>query len=125
MRRFIRATFVIVSAAAVLTATGLTALAQSGSRTPPAKPSTKAIPPAETTQRAPQQLPVAMEGYCPVCILELKKWVEGTADHTVVYDGRTYRFPGEKQVKMFLANPEKYKALAPIEKPPAKGSGSR
>ena len=51
---------------------------------------------------------VALEGYCPVCIIEMKKWVRGNPQHQVKYDGKAYYFPGEQQKKMFLANPAKY-----------------
>ena len=51
---------------------------------------------------------LAMEGYCPVCIIEMQKWVRGKHDHQTTYDGKTYYFPSEKQKKMFLADPAKY-----------------
>ena len=51
---------------------------------------------------------VALEGYCPVCVVEMKKWVRGTSEHTVNYDGKTYAFPGAQQKQMFLADPAKY-----------------
>ena len=51
---------------------------------------------------------VGLDGYCPVCVVEMKQWMKGSPDHQVVYDGRTYCFPGPKQKKMFLSNPLKY-----------------
>lgn len=51
---------------------------------------------------------VALEGYCPVCIIQMKKWVRGSSEHQVAYDGKTYYFPGEKPKQMFLADPAKY-----------------
>ncbi len=55
-----------------------------------------------------KQSNVALEGYCPVCIVEMKKWVRGNPKHQATYDGKTYHFPGDKQKKMFLADPAKY-----------------
>jgi YHS domain-containing protein len=50
----------------------------------------------------------ALDGYCPVCIIEMKKWVRGNPNHKAEYDGKTYYFPGEKQKEVFLADPAKY-----------------
>ncbi len=55
-----------------------------------------------------KQSSLALGGYCPVCVIEMKKWVRGNPEHQVTYDGKTYRFPGEKQKQTFLANPNKY-----------------
>ena len=51
---------------------------------------------------------IGLDGYCPVCIVEAKKWEKGSPDHSTVYDGITYRFPNEAIKKAFLANPAKY-----------------
>ena len=59
----------------------------------------------DTTKKEPR---VGLAGYCPVCIIEAKKWMKGSPDHEVTYDGVTYRFPGVDQKKMFEANPAKY-----------------
>lgn len=95
--------------------------AQSGSKSKPAVP--QFAPPAPQMQPAtvPQQQPVAgshsraavaprlaMNGYCPVCIIEKKKWVRSNQQHQATYDGRIYYFPEEKQKNMFLADPAKY-----------------
>lgn len=77
------------------------AWAQSGSKTRSNRSSSGAA-----TRSA--QGSVALEGYCPVCIIEMKKWVPGKSDHQSTYDGKTYYFPSEKQKEMFLADPAKY-----------------
>ncbi|MEM7476832.1 MAG: hypothetical protein AAF483_17755 [Planctomycetota bacterium] len=51
---------------------------------------------------------IAMDGYCPVCILEMKKWVKGNARFFVDVDNKRYLFPEEKQRQMFLSNVAKY-----------------
>ncbi len=51
---------------------------------------------------------MALEGHCPVCMIEAKKWVAGDPRHQVVYDGKTYQFPSEKHKQMFQANPANY-----------------
>ncbi len=51
---------------------------------------------------------VALDGYCPVCKVEMGKDVKGKADFAVDYNGKRYLFPGKKQLDMFLAHPTKY-----------------
>ncbi len=99
MRRNLTANLAILFFAVVLTACSGRTWAQSGSRTPPPR----RLPPS-----AQKEVPVGLAGYCPVCIIELRKWVKGSSSHQVVYDGHLYLFPGEKQKKMFVANPVKY-----------------
>ena len=63
-------------------------------------------------QTAPKSKPaksnLALEGYCPVCIIAMKKWVRGKSEHQTTYDGKTYYFPSEKQKEMFVADPAKF-----------------
>lgn len=53
-------------------------------------------------------MPVALDGYCPVCILDSEKWVKGDPKFSVVLDGKKYLFPGEEQKKTFLKRTTKY-----------------
>jgi len=94
------ATFAIV---AVLATSNVAVYAQSGSRgRMRAAPGSNARRPSQNHQA------LALSGYCPVCIIEMKKWVKGDPNIHVNYDGHDYAFPGEKQRQMFLANPVKY-----------------
>lgn len=79
-----------------------TAPAQSGTRTKP--PSGGATGSDTKTQTSS----VGLKGYCPVCIIEMKKWMRGDTQFSVQQDGKIYRFPGEDQRQMFLKNPAKY-----------------
>ncbi|MEX2139446.1 MAG: hypothetical protein WD894_09305 [Pirellulales bacterium] len=51
---------------------------------------------------------LGLAGHCSVCLNEMKQWVKGDANHSVVYDGREYRFPSAKELKMFQERPDKY-----------------
>ena len=51
---------------------------------------------------------VGLQGYCPVCIIKMKKWVKGNPNIQATYDGKTYYFPGEEQKQMFLASPTQF-----------------
>ena len=57
---------------------------------------------------ANDQAQVGLQGYCPVCVVNLRKWVMGDPNHAVTYDGKTYFFPGDGPKKEFLRNPAKY-----------------
>ncbi len=96
----------------------------------PSGSSHRSSPPAGSTQRAPtgstqrapagsnqregsgprghQSAKVAMEGYCPVCIIDLRKWIKGKPEYATTYDGKTYLFPSQEVKDKFLANPVKY-----------------
>ena len=48
---------------------------------------------------------VALDGYCPVCIVKADKLVKGDPAYSSVYDGKKYLFPSAEQQAMFDANP--------------------
>ena len=103
---------VVVVVGLLMSTAALEVFSQSATRgnsKPPAaaaQGSAQKTQPGSDTRAMPSHL--AMEGYCPVCIMEMKKWVMGKPEINASYQGRTYYFPGEKQKKMFEANPAKY-----------------
>lgn len=108
-RMFLPRTITGFAVIGLVAAVSLPALAQSGSRTyPPRGSGSRSSPPAGSGQRAEQQAPLALEGYCPVSILDMQKWVKGDPARRAVYDGRTYLFANAKGKQMFDANPAKY-----------------
>lgn len=68
----------------------------------------KAAPRAMNHSAMQSKASAAVDGYCPVCVMEMKKWVKGNSQFSVTHDGKTYLFPGEDQRQMFLKNPAKY-----------------
>ena len=54
------------------------------------------------------QFQQGMEGYCPVCLKDMKKWVLGNPAYQAVYDGHVYSFMSDAQKKIFTANPLRY-----------------
>lgn len=52
--------------------------------------------------------PLALEGYCPVELVEKHRWVLGTHPWGVIHRGRTYMCAGPEEQKKFLANPDRY-----------------
>lgn len=57
---------------------------------------------------SPSEPPTAIEGACPVCLVEMGSMVAGKAEISSEYDGKTYRFPSIEQKKLFDANPTRY-----------------
>ncbi len=130
MRKTSHAILIALSAVGLVAAGAATTWAQSGSRTAPppsvhrqaparanppvAEGSGRAAPAAQpagatgSATRTAQKPTVALEGYCPVCLINLHKWIKGNPLYQVTYDGHVYRFPGEKQKQAFVANPTKY-----------------
>ncbi len=116
MRQVVKPVLAVLSTLGLLVATSLPASAQSGSRSYPANRSTgKASPsqrsqqpPAESIQRAQSQTPVALEGYCPVSLWTVNKWVKGNPSIRTAFDGHAYHFANQQGKKMFLADPARY-----------------
>lgn len=51
---------------------------------------------------------IAVHGYDPVAYFTVGKPVQGSAEHSVVHGGATYRFANADNMKAFQANPAKY-----------------
>jgi len=51
------------------------------------------------------EVPIALDGFCPVCMHKMQKWMKGNPEFQAVYDGRTYQFPGKQEKDAFLADP--------------------
>jgi YHS domain-containing protein/thiol-disulfide isomerase/thioredoxin len=52
--------------------------------------------------------PLALDGFCPVTLVEQARWQVGDRRWGVIHRGRTYLFTGPEQQKKFLANPDRY-----------------
>ena len=68
---------------------------------PPAEKASEEIEPQQT-------MPLGLEGYCPVALLESGNWVEGQARWGARHRGRTYLFSGLEQQQIFLTDPDRY-----------------
>jgi len=51
---------------------------------------------------------LAMDGYCPVSLLEQDQWAEGNPQFGVIHLGQLYLFVDQAAVTKFLADPEPY-----------------
>lgn len=84
-------------------------------KTPDKVPATVATaePTPVTAARPPEMdpygsMPLGLEGYCPVTVLEKGTWVEGRPQWGARHRGRTYLFAGQSEQQNFLANPDRY-----------------
>ena len=76
------------------------AMAQSGAR--------NSAGTAGSSNAGTSQVEIGLEGFCPVCIIEMKEWVKGNPQHAVVADGKRYLFPSNKEKEMFNKDLVKY-----------------
>lgn len=53
-------------------------------------------------------MPLGLEGYCPVTLMDKSAWAEGRPQWGVRHRGRTYLFAGQPEQQAFLANPDRY-----------------
>ncbi len=60
---------------------------------------------ASHSVKAMKSSTIGLDGNCPVCLIKMDKVVKGDPKFSSTYDGVTYFFPGEKQKKMFDADP--------------------
>ncbi len=75
-------------------------------RTPQASYAQQPAPAGQPTESEP--MPLGLEGYCPVTLVESGGWVEGQAGWGARHRGRTYLFRGLEQQQAFLADPDRY-----------------
>lgn len=80
--------------------------------TPPPTPApataVAAMPRPAAVPDASESMPLGLEGYCPVSLVDKGTWVEGRAQWGARHRGRTYLFAGAEQQQAFLAAPDRY-----------------
>jgi len=64
--------------------------------------------PPGTAEAASPGASLALEGYCPVELIEREKWVTGKPYWKINHQGRIFQFAGSTQRERFLANPLRY-----------------
>jgi protein disulfide-isomerase len=95
---------------AVATAPSLVAPAVSGPTAAAASVTTAATstPQAQEIAVPAGAPPLAFDGFCPVSLKTLNRWVAGDQQYGAVHRGRTYLFAGAQQRDQFLADPDSY-----------------
>jgi thioredoxin-related protein/YHS domain-containing protein len=69
---------------------------------------TKAAPPTATITLPPNLPPLALDGYCPVSLVTMTKWVKGDPRWGVFHRGRTYLLATQADLQRFQADPDRY-----------------
>lgn len=65
-------------------------------------------PSTSAPQLPPGCPPAALDGNCPVTLMERRQWAVGNRAWGAVHRGRTYLFVGPDEKEKFLANPDLY-----------------
>jgi protein disulfide-isomerase len=90
---------------------------QAGTETPSASANqtaeSAAVPQSTPTASStpspnPNKREVAIEGFCPVSVVDRGKWVEGKTEWSVLHLGKLYRFADKQAMDAFLADPIPY-----------------
>lgn len=83
-------------------------LTQEQPRMAAAPPAVPAVPVVSAAPAAPAGMPMGMEGYCPVTLMEQGAWVAGNVQYGARHRGRTYLFAGPAEQQAFFAAPDRY-----------------
>jgi thiol-disulfide isomerase/thioredoxin/YHS domain-containing protein len=80
-----------------------------GAQSRPSTMSASQPPASEPVVSQPvQNPPVALDGFCPVRLVEGRQWVYGDRRWGVIHRGRTYLFSGPDEQARFFADPDRY-----------------
>lgn len=63
------------------------------------------------SQLPPGSPPLALEGYCPVTVIDKMVWTKGNPLYGAIHLNRTYLFPSAEMQQKFLANPDRYSPI--------------
>ncbi|MDR1478046.1 MAG: DUF255 domain-containing protein [Planctomycetaceae bacterium] len=58
------------------------------------------------------EVPLAIEGYCPVVLCKKEEWVPGNPAYYAMYRGQVYRFSNMEAMEEFLKSPLKFAPVA-------------
>lgn len=71
-------------------------------------PPLTAAAPTPAIPANPTPMSMAMEGYCPVTLVERGAWVAGNVQYGARHRGRTYLFAGPAEQQAFFVAPDRY-----------------
>ena len=84
--------------------------------TPPLVPTVPSISAIIAEEPAPPKMmvevPLALEGFCPVTLCKEERWVAGNPMYCTMYQGHIFRFASEETLATFARNPANYIPVA-------------
>ncbi len=84
----------------------------SGSRTaPPGGTTGSPAIAVDQTRPSKASASVALSGYSPVSILDARKWVKGSPEQSLIFDGHRYLFASPAEKQKFQSDPARYVPL--------------
>ncbi|MDR2641752.1 MAG: DUF255 domain-containing protein [Planctomycetaceae bacterium] len=66
----------------------------------------------ETSGHLMVEVPLAIEGYCPVVLCKKEEWIPGNPAYYAMYRGQVYRFSSQEAMAEFLKTPLKFAPVA-------------
>ena len=92
--------------------------AMNGLQNPPQTPNNPApaMPVVMTNEPAPPkatvEVPLALEGFCPVTLCAEERWISGNPAYCTMYQGHIFRFASLEALGTFAQNPANYMPVA-------------
>ena len=92
--------------------------AMDGTPNPPQAPfnSAPAMPVMTTNEPAPPkatvEVPLALEGFCPVTLCAEERWISGNPAYCTMYQGHIFRFASLEALATFAQNPANFMPIA-------------
>lgn len=82
----------------------------------PAPPSvttaTQIVPEEPSSAKMMVEVPLALEGFCPVMLCKEERWVSGNPAYCTLYQGHIFRFSSLEALMTFAQNPANYTPVA-------------
>jgi YHS domain-containing protein/thiol-disulfide isomerase/thioredoxin len=79
-----------------------------GLATTAGQPTPSADPSRDMAQAEPQNPPFGLDKYCPVTLVDKRRWEPGNEKFGAIHRGRTYLFVSAEAQQAFLASPDRY-----------------
>jgi YHS domain-containing protein/thioredoxin-related protein len=66
----------------------------------------------DSTGHLTVEVPLAIEGYCPVILCKKEQWISGNPAYYAMYRGQVYRFSSQEAMEEFLKTPLRFAPVA-------------
>jgi len=87
-------------------------LEQSTASVPPIPDTTQSLPEEPAPAKQVIEVPLALEGFCPILLCTEENWVSGNPAYSTMYQGHIFRFSSYEALVTFAQNPANYTPVA-------------